>query len=256
MSSKKDMPRLQQGGGTEIEQRLLASAADDEMPEEKYRALVRWSAGVATAQGATTAATAWKLPLLKGVGLLALVAASVGVVDHLSAHRSVPVSGPQGPSKAGSANVADRADTPTTLPAPLPVDTVEAVPVVTANELPSAPVGTPSPARPARSVAKKPVADDVSLAEQMAFIDSARTRLRQGEPRDALRVLDDYGRRYPEPAFREEATVLRVSAHAKAGDVVEARRLGSAFLSTHPAELYSRRVEAIVRSLEPQENPR
>ena len=112
----------------------------------------------------------------------------------------------------------------------------------------------PSAAPPARSVAKKPVLDEVSLGEQMAFIDSARTRLRQGDPRAALTVLDEYKRRYPEPAFREEATVLRVSALAKAGDVAEARRLGEAFLSTHPAELYSRRVEGIVRSLESQES--
>jgi hypothetical protein len=250
MSSEKHMTRLQEAGGTDIERRLLASAADDEMPEEKFRALVQWGAGAATAAAATPTETAWKLPLVKGLGLLALAAASVGVFDYVSTHRSGPASEPQEISKPAAA------DAPEAQPAPSPADVAEVVPVMTANELPSAPIAAPSPATPTRPVAKKPALDDVSLAEQMTFIDSARTRLRQGDPRGALTMLDEYQRRYPQPAFREEATVLRVSAHAKAGDVAEAKRLGSAFLSTHPAELYSRRVEAIVRSLEPQENSR
>ncbi|MBN9165892.1 MAG: hypothetical protein BGO98_40620 [Myxococcales bacterium 68-20] len=255
MSSEKHMTRLRDAGGTEIEQRLLASAAADEMPEEKFRALVQWGTAIAPTEAAPPAAMpGWKLPLAKGLGVLALAAASVGAFDYVSSRSSGPVGEPHDVSKAVPVSVGDGADRLEAPPAPSPAGTVAAVPVVTADDLPSVPVAVPSAAPPARSVAKKPVLDEVSLGEQMAFIDSARTRLRQGDPRAALTVLDEYKRRYPEPAFREEATVLRVSALAKAGDVAEARRLGEAFLSTHPAELYSRRVEGIVRSLESQES--
>lgn len=254
MSSEKHMTRLRDAGGTEIERRLLASAADDEMPEEKFRALVQWGAAVAPTEAAPAAEPAWKLPLVKGLGVLALAAASVGAFDYVSSRSSGPAGELHDVSKAVSVSVGDGADPLEVPPAPSPAGSVEAVPVVSAADLPSAPAAVPSATPPARSIAKKPVLDEVSLGEQMAFIDSARTRLRQGDPRAALTVLDEYKRRYPEPAFREEATVLRVSALAKAGDVVEARRLGEAFLGTHPAELYSRRVEGIVRSLESKES--
>lgn len=241
MSSEKDMMRLQDAVGSEIERRLLASVADDAMPEEKYRALLRWSEGAVAAARATPLRPAWKLPVLKGLGLLALVTASIGVFVTSSSSTSLPA-----PSEAPQMQV-----TPAVVPVSESASQTEPpradpiVPVLTPNQLP------PAPSAVART--QKP---EISLGEQMKFIDSARTRLREDDPRGALTVLDDYARRYSDPAFREEATVLRVSAHAKAGDNAEAKRLGGAFLNTHPAELYSRRVEAILRSLESREGAR
>lgn len=252
MSSEKDMMRLQDAGGSEIERRLLASVADDAMPEEKYRALLRWSEGAVAAARATPSRPAWKLSLLnglKGFGLLALAVASVGALvvtsSSSSSARKAPSEAPQTLATTAAIPPSDGALLNAAPPVDAIVPVVPDVPVLTPNQLPSAPTAAPRAHGP-----------DVSLGEQMKFIDAARTRLRQDDASGALSVLDDYARRYSEPAFREEATVLRVSAHAKAGDVAEAKRLGGAFLNTHPAELYSRRVEAILRSLESREGAR
>jgi hypothetical protein len=111
--------------------------------------------------------------------------------------------------------------------------------------------------RPASTTGPRPLAeDDASFAEQMKLIDAARTKLRRDDPRGALAVLDDYERRFVVLAFKEEATVLRVSALAKAGDRAQARRIGEAFLSAQPSEIYRRRVEAVVRALDEQEASR
>ncbi|MDF2694666.1 MAG: hypothetical protein K0S65_3049 [Labilithrix sp.] len=247
------MPGLREAGGTEIERRLLASAAEDVMPAAKHRALVEWSARAAsTAVRTTSAGPAWKPALVKGLGLAALAAASLVVFDHLSVPSGASRGGGSAPREiASQAALATSAETHGAVPATLPGASPEVGATVTPDQLPSAPVAVP-----ARPAPKKAAANDVSLGEQMKFIDSARTRLRQDDPRGALSVLDEYARKYPEASFREEATVLRVSALAKAGNVAEARKLGSAFLNTHPAELYSQRVEAIVRSLDSEESGR
>jgi hypothetical protein len=256
MSSEERLVRLREdGGGSNIERRLLASVADDEMPEENYRALLKWGAGLGAISAAPPAETASKLTLAKGLGVLALTAASIGVFGYVTASTTPPAapsSDVDGMSKASATGAAVAAG-PSEPSAPTSAD---AIPVVSLDELPSAPVAMSPPpnAAPARSAETRPlVDDDVSFTEQMKLIDSARTMLRQDNPRGALAVLDEYDRRFPMPAFKEEATVLRVSSLAKAGDRAHAKRIGEAFLSAHPSELYSRRVEAVVRALDAQE---
>ncbi len=237
MSTDSDIPRLQDADGNEIEQRLLASAAEDVIAPEKLRALVEWSAGVGTA-GSAPARGSWKPVVAKGAGVFVLAAAAAGVFALASS---------SAPADAPVTNVQAIGTVEAPMAPAAPPETV------TPDQLPPAPPAASAPSP--RALAKRPVNVDTnpSLGEQMAFIDDARTRIRRGDPRAALAVLDDYDRRYAQQAFKEEATVLRVSALAKAGDVEGAQKLGKAFLSTHPAELYSRRVETLLRGLEPKE---
>jgi len=248
------MGRLRDDAGSDIERRLLASAADDEMPEDKYRALVKSGAELAAAPKVAPARSTWKLTLTKGLGLLALGAVSIGVVGY-AATTSEPLEAPTSaveemPNAAVTGEAAD--DRPSVTPGSPPVDPI---PVLSLDQLPSARAASGSSAKPATTPAAvtHPLADeDASFAEQMKLIDAARTRLRRDDPRGALAVLDDYERRFRQPAFKEEATVLRVSSLAKAGDRAQARRVGDAFLSAHPSEIYRRRVEAVVRALDEQ----
>ncbi len=246
MSSEERSEQLLKTSGSDIERQLLASAADDEMPEEKFQALLKYGAGTALSGVATSTRSTWKLTLAKGLGLLALAAAGIGVFHHES---SKPASTSAAVGEASGATPDIEAAPSETRPA---LPSVEPVPVVSLDALPSAPraaSSSASVASVARPVEKPSVDDDVSITEQMKLIDAARTRLRRDDPRGALAVLDEYERRFSAPAFKEEATVLRVSSLAKAGRRVDAKRVGEAFLAAHPSELYRRRVEAIVRTL-------
>ncbi|MDF2693767.1 MAG: hypothetical protein K0S65_2150 [Labilithrix sp.] len=251
MSSEEHSDRLLKAGGSDIERKLLASAVDDEMPEEKFQALIKYGAGAAMVSAAGPTEPTWKLSLAKGLGLLALTAASVGAFHYVSSKpepSSAPIRDSRGAS--GTTTASSRVEAESSK-----AHSAASIPVVSLHELPSAPsvVASAAIAAPARSAEKPSAPDDLSFTEQMKLIDSARTRLRQDDPRGALAVLDEYDRRFSAPAFKEEATVLRVSSLAKAGDRAQAKRIGEAFLNAHPSELYSRRVEAIVRALSEQE---
>ncbi len=247
------MGRLLDDGGSDIERRLLASAVDDEMPEDEFRALVKWGSELAAAPAVPPARSTSKLTLAKGLGLLALGAVSIGLVGYVTTRsepRPVPTS-----EVAGMPDSTDTRDGVTDRPAAVPPvpPPADPIPVLSLDQLPSAPPASASSAKAATTPATETrplAADDASFAEQMKLIDAARTEIRRDDPRGALAVLDDYARRFPDPAFKEEATVLRVSALAKAGDRAQARRIGDAFLSANPPQIYRRRVEAAVRALD------
>jgi hypothetical protein len=131
---------------------------------------------------------------------------------------------------------------PPSTPAPAtPVVAPSAV-ATAASALPDAP--------PAAPVATPRAAHDV-LAEQIAAMDAVRAALASGNGARALRLVDDYQRRFPRGAFGEEAEALRVDALAKSGDAAGATRAGQRFLSAHPGSPHAARVRAVVKSLTP-----
>ncbi len=251
MSSEKRMPRLRDDEASEIEKLLLASAADDEMPEEKYRALVDWGARLGTMPARPT----WRLTIGKGLGLLALGALAVGVGGY-AASRTEPR--PSLTSVEPRTRNADAIPTGAAganhEPNAHPGSAADPIPVLSLDQLPSAPAARGSSVTPPSTAETRRLGDDdASFAEQMKLIDAARSRLRRDDPRGALAVLDEYERRFTSRAFEEEATVLRVSALAKTGDRARAKRIGEAFLRARPSEIYRRRVETVVRTLDAQE---
>ncbi len=89
--------------------------------------------------------------------------------------------------------------------------------------------GTRSPASP-------------QLSEEIRLIDSARTSLRQGEPRVAIRYLSQYSARFPNGRFSLEAAALRIESLAASGEQSRARALAQRFIANHPKSLLVERV--------------
>ena len=81
-------------------------------------------------------------------------------------------------------------------------------PIATVTEAPTIPAPPPPP--------------NVSLAEEVAAIQRARSAILSKNPRTALAALDDYDRAHPNGVMTEEALALRVRAARLAGDDIGA----------------------------------
>ena len=86
---------------------------------------------------------------------------------------------------------------------------------------------------------------------ELASLDQARAALAAGAPARALSLLDAYAAAFPRASMAQEATVLRVEALVRAGDLPAARRVGDAFLANNPRSPSA----AHVRSLLGESNP-
>jgi hypothetical protein len=82
----------------------------------------------------------------------------------------------------------------------------------------TAPNAARSPAPASRGAAARPSSEPSGakdeLAQQLALIARARARLRAGEPRRALELLDEYVRRFPRGTLEPEARALEQRARA------------------------------------------
>ncbi len=85
-------------------------------------------------------------------------------------------------------------------------------------------------------------ANTLQLSEEIRLIDSARSSVRNGEPRSALRALNQYRTRFPQGRFSLEATALRIEALAASGERAKARVLAQRFIQHHPKSLLVERV--------------
>jgi hypothetical protein len=63
-------------------------------------------------------------------------------------------------------------------------------------------------------------------------------------PELALRQLDTMQAEYPQGALSEEATVARVLAYCKSGQLDEARQTGMRFIAQYPTSVHAPRVRA------------
>jgi hypothetical protein len=89
-------------------------------------------------------------------------------------------------------------------------------------------------------------ADPVNM--QLAYLSGIRDALAARDPARALRMLDDFDRRFPSSSLSEEVTVLRVDALVDAGRAAEASALAAAFLQAHPKSAYVEHVQSKIRS--------
>lgn len=80
-----------------------------------------------------------------------------------------------------------------------------------------------------------------ALAEELAIVRAVNDALAGGSPEQALARLDDYHRRFPAGALREEAAALRAVALC-AGGRADGARAAAAFLHAHPGSLSAERV--------------
>jgi outer membrane protein assembly factor BamD (BamD/ComL family) len=86
---------------------------------------------------------------------------------------------------------------------------------------------------------------------ELAALEQARSALATGEAARALSILDAYASDYPRGSMAPEATVLRVEALVRAGDLPAARRVGTAFLATSPGSAYAPRVRSLIGESNP-----
>ncbi|HEY8073506.1 MAG TPA: outer membrane protein assembly factor BamD [Labilithrix sp.] len=135
--------------------------------------------------------------------------------------------------------------TATATPIASATPTASATATATTSATDDTPAVTPSSLPAARATR----AD--TLADQIAMMDAIRSAIASGNGGRALRLVDDYERRFPRGAFVEEAEALRVEAIAKTGDSAAAQRAADRFLAAHPGSPHAARIRALVKSSAP-----
>jgi hypothetical protein len=256
--------------GDAFEREILASARADRMSERGRRALLAavgvGAAGIAASAPAST--TAGTTSVGRGVvartvgsgiakwigcGFVACAIALAGARAMTQRHSgspsnaSLPAEGPQSPQEA------PRDIGP---PAVLPSAVIESAPASApaASTVAPGPRSLPSRARSAptpgsATAAHDDATDAASLAAELALVETARTALREGRPRDALAALEAHRSRFARGAFEEEAAVLRIEALAKAGESATASDLARSFLDKRPRSPYAPRVRRALAAL-------
>jgi TolA-binding protein len=223
-----DPVRLLEVGADDFEAKLLRAGRSDAIPA-RSRAQILAGIGIGGLLTATTMASgvraavskAWLATAGVGGGALAIWA---GVWSQAPESKpDVPPPAPVAPA-ARPARPLEPSRPPAVAPAPEP-------------EAPAAP-----PTRP-RSA---PVERDASLSAELAALEQARGAFLRRDYSQTLRLLDDYGQRFPKRHLGTEATVLRIEALAARGDRQSATRIGRDFLQSHPNGPYAQRVRSVI----------
>jgi TolA-binding protein len=162
----------------------------------------------------------------------------------------------QAPSRTdepAATNARPTASAPVTTPGkPARSAPSEELPTISPADLPAASATTATTAAPTAPPARSATpAHDETLAAEIALFDRVRAAVGANEPDRALGLLDDYERRFPAGAFRQEAEVVRVQALLQKGDRAAANRAGERFLAAHPTSPHAARLRAMLHSSTP-----
>jgi hypothetical protein len=226
-------------GATESELRALAEARGMR-PTSDARKRMLAGLGVGAALGVTTTSTAAAgTSLLGGIfgkALLATVVASAlgGAAWQHSKRQDTSTTTPstakpaasnlQGVSPAAAAPVQPQA-----LPSSLPGEVM----------LPEAPARA-APAAPSPSA---------SLSAEVAALERARRALDSKAPREALKELEAYRKRFPRGSLGAEQTVLTIEALLMQGNSGRAIALADRFAAAQPHSPYARRAQDLVKAV-------
>jgi hypothetical protein len=99
----------------------------------------------------------------------------------------------------------------------------------------SAPASAPSSPAPLRT-----------LGAELARVDRARAALARGDALQALHELDGYERAFPARQLGLEASMLRMEAHLRRGDLTRARELARRILAAPVPPLHARRAREVL----------
>lgn len=262
-------PRLGDGGGTEFERQLVASASRDGVPAASMAKVAAGLREAVAAQGAGAAASA-SLPGARAAGTFGVLtnlrpwlvgavgAAVVGAGVVAATWRAAPaetvaprVELPEALSATPHADV-----TPPSLGIESPSAAVAAAPPMVGPS--SRPPERPRSAAP-RPAAKAPgdrarasvaspaaPADSASgLAAEVRAIESVQTQLGWGQVQQAAAALADYRRRYPKGELALEADLLDIDVALARGDRARAKQLARALLARPAASRYRARLQAV-----------
>lgn len=222
--------RLLRGEATAFERRLLEAAVNERPPAELFASMEQALTGSAVAAKAGASASA-----TSALGYAALAAlAAGGAVVALVLLREPP-SAPTPPPREVPARAVTAPGPDVTARAPEPV--VEPLPEVV--DEPRREVVNELPRAPQRAVK---ASSSSELRDEIRLMDRARAALRSGAPDQALSLLGRYTQRFPNGAFRQEATVLELEALERAGQRRKASSLAQKFLDEHPESPHVERV--------------
>jgi hypothetical protein len=144
---------------------------------------------------------------------------------------------------------------PKTTPQPTAVvPTVEASPAV---EQPSV-VQAESPARVASARARttsEPRVDDRAFAEELALLDTARSKWRAGNAAGAIESASEYRRRFPAGRFVPEALFLLMQARLDLGQEQAAREVASELVRRFPNTPQVTRAREVLKFDEATQKP-
>jgi hypothetical protein len=261
-----DDESMRSPGWGDAERNLLRSAEVLDVPSDaaqgraRARALLTLGAGAAVAAGA--AATAKEAALAGAsahpvagagaglglgkallVGALGLCVIAGAVVYGMSLRASPHPQGPER-SAAPEANVVVVAEQP---PAPQQAEAVALPPALPPRDPLASDTRGSSVAVAARAPTAAPAAS-ASLADQVAALDRVRSLSEAGKGSLALVALDEFDRRYPAGALRQEAAVTRVDVLFKLGRGDEGTALANRFLAAYPASSHAEHVRKLVRN--------
>lgn len=258
--------RLLQSGSPRARE-LLASLAEDVPPdpaagaERVLRALDLPVSGTPRSSGSLSLATRRYFPLA------AIVVGVIGVTSFATLIESRPSS-----SDVAAGPVAQTFEpavvTPQApldvAPAPEAIDDIAAAssPSVDVHALATAPSPAPRApgsvrtARGAPAVTTNAPAPARETPDELRLLERAQTAAARGRPDEALALVAEHRREFPQGTFSMEMSVIEVEALARAGRVEEAARRGERLLESHPASPYARRVEAVIRLRDRKDLPR
>jgi len=228
-----DPTRLLDRGADEFEASLLRAGRSDAMPPHSRRQILA-GIGIGGLLTASTVATGVRAAA-KGW----FAKATLGVASALTIWAGVRALHPDTPAPEAA---------PTVVAARPPVRT--SPPPVAAPAVEPAAAAEAAPAEPAKALAVAPRAalpsNEASLRQELGAIEQARRAFLAHDYTQALRLLDEYTRRFPKRQLGSEATVLRIEALAARGDRETASRIGHDFLQNHPNGPYAQRVRSVI----------
>lgn len=124
----------------------------------------------------------------------------------------------------------------------------EPVPVLAVDPTPAAERAALAAPEPVRRAPPRAVQPAHRLGDELALLDRARAALAEQASDRALRLIEEYTRRFAGGVLRPEADVLRIEALVQRGDTERAERLSRRFTRAHPGHLLSSRVQRVAQS--------
>jgi len=232
---------------SDLERWLLDNAAR-EQPTSSMLGQLRANLGMsaASAIGKPSALAGIKTTLLAiSLGtLMGVHAADRGAAPSPESHQTRPAL-----IHTGELQTVNIAPSSASLPLPNSADSIdEGPPVRTKETLASAKSVRAGRGRDRESLSvanRSPTGPD--LREEIRLLDLARNAVRGQRPEEALASLNVYSQRFPAGAFRQEASVLRMQALAKRGDVSQASSMAKQFVESHPNSPYVHRASTIAK---------
>jgi hypothetical protein len=111
------------------------------------------------------------------------------------------------------------------------------------------PVGATRLRRATREASDMPV--DHSLGNETRVLDRAREALDGHRPSEAMRVLEEYQRSFPEGRLRPESMILRLAVLVQAGRRGAADSLASQLLADEAYQTYAPRIRSLLGEAKP-----